>query len=393
MGRCHSMWNKLKIVKQPKERPLLKKILAMVFVTLAVLGLVALIIFWNDLHMDARLLRLKYWRAGGNDEYGSYHFDAHNSNCYTGFDDGLAVASVGGLSTYSEDGNVVFVSQSQLSLPQIKAAGKTVMTFDVGGNCLLAIHKNTGEVLRVDTEKAILDADISTDGDICYLSSEGGYKSVLTVYNEKQELVYRWLSTSTYMPVCAISPKGNEMAAIGLDQKDGEFASTLNLFRTDTDQIVNTVHLGGDLIYDLMYQNDDTLCAIGESGVTYLTAEGEVLQTYSYEGKYLKDYDNGGNGFLALSLNTYRAGNRYSLVVMDETMEEPVSVYVGQEILDLSAAGKYIAVLTTKGLTVYDRNLVICSQTQNIGAATSVLMRPDGTALLLGGGTGQLYIP
>ena len=387
------MWNKLRVVKQPGKQGIWRKILAMALVTLVVCGIVALILFWDELHMDARLLRLKYWRVDGDDTYSNYSFDAHNSNCYAGFDDGLAVASVGGLSTYTSDGRVAFVSQSQLSLPQIKAVEDTVMAFDVGGNSLLAIHESNGEVLRVDTEKAILDADISADGDICYLSSEGGYKSILTVYNEKQELVYRWLSTSTFYPLCAISEKGQELAAIGLDQKDGSFVSTLNLFRTDTDQIVSTVTLGSDLIYDLMYVDEDTLCAIGESGVTYLSADGEVLQTYSYDGNYLKDFDDSGNGFLALSLNTYRAGNRYSLVVMDETMEEPVSVYVGQEILDLSAAGKYIAVLTSKGLTVYDRDLSVCSQSQNTGTATSALMRPDGTVLLLGGGAGRLYIP
>lgn len=387
------MWNKIRAIKQHKPNPLLKKIIAMALVVLLVCGVVSLIIFWDELHMDARLLRLKYWKSGGESTYGSYSFDAHNSNCYANFDDGLAVASVGGLSTYAEDGHMSFVSQGQLSLPQIKAVKNMVMAFDVGGNSLLAIHRSNGEVLRTETERAILDADISVDGDICFVSSEGGHKSVLTVYNEKQELVYRWLSTSTFLPVCAISEEGEELAVIGLDQKDGNFSSTLNLFQTDKDQIVKSVHLGGDLIYDLMYVNKDTLCAIGESAVTYLSSDGDVLQDYSYEGKYLKDYDAGGNGFLALSLNTYRAGNRYSLLVMDETMNEPISVYIGQEILDLSAAGKYIAVLTPKGLTVYDRNLVVCFQTQNIGAATSVLMRQDGTALLLGGGMGRLYIP
>ena len=387
------MWNKIRAIKQHKRNPLLKKIIVMALVVLLVCGVVSLIIFWDELHMDARLLRLKYWRSNGEGTYGTYSFDAHNSNCYANFDDGLAVASVGGLSTYAEDGHMSCVSQGQLSLPQIKSVKDMVMAFDVGGNSLLAIHRSNGEVLRAETEKAILDADISVDGDICFVSSEGGHKSVLTVYNEKQELVYRWLSTSTFLPVCAISDEGEELAAIGLDQKDGSFSSTLNLFQTDTDQIVNTVHLGGDLIYDLMYVNKDTLCAIGEGAVTYLSSVGDVLQAYSYEGKYLKDYDAGGNGFLALALNTYRAGNRYSLLVVDETMSEPISVYIGQEILDLSAAGKYIAVLTPKGLTVYDRDLAVCFQTQNIGAATSVLMRQDGTALLLGGGMGRLFIP
>ncbi len=387
------MWNKLKVVKKPKDQTLLKRIAVMAVIAVLVCGAVSLFLFWNELHMNARLLRLKYWITGGEKSHSAYSFDAHNSNCYAGFDDGLAVASVSGLSTYAPDGKLVFLSQGHMALPQIQSTDQMVMAYDAGGNTLLAVQKNAGEVLRIETEKPILDADITENGQICYLTSEGGYKSVLSVYNKKQELVYRWLSTSTFFSLCAVSETGKEMAAIGLDQKNGSFSSTLNFFRTDSDQIVGTVHLGSALIYDLMYVDADTLCTIGENGVHYYSADGEEVKTYNYDGGYLKDFDNSGNGFLALSLNTYRAGNRYSLVVMDDAMDDPVSVYIGQEILDLSAAGKYIAVLTSRGLTVYDRNLSVCSQTENTGGATAVLMRRDGTALLLGGGTGTLYIP
>ena len=297
---------------------MLQRILIMTVVALLVCGAVSLIIFWNELHMNARLLRLKYWLSGGEKAYGTYSFDAHNSNCYADFEDGLAVASVSGLSTYSPDGRPAFLSQGHLILPQIQSADEMVMAYDAGGNMLLAIHRKTGEVLRVPTEKAILDADIAPKGQICYLSSEGGYKSVLAAYNKNQELVYRWLSASTFFSLCAISENGTEMAAIGLDQKDGSFSSTLNLFRTDSDQIVHTVYLGSALIYDLMYVDADTICTIGETGVTYYSADGEELKFCSYDGGYLKDFDSCGDGFLALSLNTYRAGNRYSLVVMDE---------------------------------------------------------------------------
>ena len=387
------MWNKFKIVKKPKDPTIGQRIVVMALVALLVCGLVSVIVFWNELHMDARILRLKYWAAGGEKTYGTYSFDAHNSNCYVGFEGGLAVASVGGLNTYSSDGHMTFVSQGHLSLPQVQSAEDVVMAYDAGGNMLLAIHKNAGEVLRVESEKPILDADIADDGQICYLASEGGYKSVLAAYNKKQELAYRWLSTSTFFSLCAISQNGKEMAAIGLDQKDGGFSSTLNLLSVDSDQIVRTVHLGAELLYDLMYVDADTICTIGENGVTYFSSNGDMQKSFSYGGSYLKDYDNCGNGFLALSLNTYRAGNRYSLVIMDEAMKEPISVYVGHEILDMSAAGKYVAILTPRGMTVYDRNLSVCSQTQDTDGATSVLMRPDGTVLLLGGGTGKLYIP
>ena len=89
----------------------------------------------------------------------------------------------------------------------------------------------------------------------------------------------------------------------------------------------------------------------------------------------------------------YRAGNRYSLVTVDEKGEEIASQFVGEEILDLSVCGKYIAVLTNHGLTIYNRDLEIYAETEVSDQATAVLMRQDGTALLLGSGQGRLYIP
>ncbi len=89
----------------------------------------------------------------------------------------------------------------------------------------------------------------------------------------------------------------------------------------------------------------------------------------------------------------YKAGNRYSLITVDEKGNELASVYLGQEVLSLSACGKYVAVLTPEGLTIYTPSLAVYHQTDNTGNATSVVMREDGTALLLGGGQGRLYIP
>jgi len=205
--------------------------------------------------------------------------------------------------------------------------------------------------------------------------------------------VYRWLSSSTYMPLCTVSENGTQLASVGLDQKDGGFESTLNLFRTRYDQIEKTVSLGNELIYDLEYLGDRVLCAVGENSVQFLDTTGEAVGSYSYGDQFLKDYDMGGEGFLTLSLNMYRAGNRYTLVTVDETGQEIASSYLGQEILDLSACEKYIAVLTPDGLTVYNRLLEVYAETKEVGAATSVLMREDGSVLLLGAGMGNLYIP
>ncbi len=370
-----------------------RRILALVLVVIVVLGAVAVMLFPDALNVDAIRRWVKYMNVRTDENGGVYSFDSHNSNRYASFDGGLAIASVGGLSIYTADGREAIVSQGQLSLPVLQTGRDLVMTYDVGGPTLLAVHRRNGEVLRITSEKGILDADLSAGDDLCYASSASGYKSVLTVYNDKQERIYRWLSSSTYMPLCAISDNGTQMAAIGLDQKNGVFESTLNLFRTHYDQIERTVSLGNELIYDVDYTTDDVICVVGETSIRYFDAAGELLGTYLYGDSFLKDFELGGNGFLTLSMNMYRAGNRYSLVTVDDTGKELASLYIGQEILDLSACGKYLAVLTPDGLTVYNRLLEEYAHTDEVGAATAVVMYEDGSVLLLGGGTGKIYIP
>ena len=384
------MWNK-KIGAGPVGW--IKKVLVILLIVIVVCGAVAVFLFPEALNVDAFRRWVRYLNVRSDGQEGIYTFDSHNSNCYAVFDNGLAVASVGGMNTYEQDGREAIVSQGQLALPAIQTGGDLAMAYDVGGPTLLAVHRSSGEVLRVTSEKAILDADISGGGDICFASSAAGYKSVLNVYNDKQELVYRWFSSSTYMPLCTVSDNGTQLAAVGLDQKNGSFESVLHLFRTRYDQIEKSVSLGNELIYDLDYLGDHAICAVGENAVQFLDLNGEPLGSYSYEGQFLKDYDMGGDGFLTLSLNMYRAGNRYTLVTVDSSGQEIASVYLGQDILDLSVCEKYIAVLTQEGLTVYNRSLEVYAQTNEIGAATSVLMREDGSVLLLGAGLGKLYIP
>ena len=377
----------------PKRKGFVKKIIALVLVTAIVLAVLAILLFGGGFNLDNLRRWVKYMNVSDGSGYGSYSFDSHSSNRYAAFEDGLAVASVSGLNTYDENGNERHVLQEQTSLPELMVRNQMAMVYDVGGNALLALHAHDGEVLRLSESRPILDADLSSGGYICLSSSASGYKSVLSVYNDEQVLIYRWLSSTTYIPQCAISSDGKTMVAIGLGQNDGVFESSLYFFQTNSEEIQAQVSLGSDLVYDVLFADDDTVCVIGETGVQYINLRGEHLGTYLYEEPFLKDYDAGGNGFLALSLNMYRAGNRYTLVTVDDKGEKLSSVYIGQEILDLSAGGRYVAVLTSEGLTIYTSNLTVYDETIETGNASSVVMREDGSVLLLGNGEGRLYIP
>jgi hypothetical protein len=376
-----------------QRKGLLRKILAISVTLLVVLGVLALILFPQELNLDAMRRWFRYLNVRGDSTYGEYVFDSHNSNRFASLEDGLAIASVGGLYGYGPDGTELIAEQAQLGLPVLRAEGPYAMAYDAGGNTLLAIHYDRGEVLRLTDLGTLYDADLSSDGSVCYAASGTGHKTVLAVYDEQQKMIYRWFSASYYMPVCAVSKGAAQIAAIGLGQQDNTFLSSLYLFDTASDQPKLNVALGNELIYDLQFCADDLLCAVGEASVWYIKTNGEIVANYSYNGQYLKDHEAGGDGFLALMLNMYRAGNRYTIETVDLSGQQIASLYVGTEILDISASGRYVAVLTSSNLTIYNEKLEVYSSTLETGTATAVVMREDGTALLLGNGSGKLYIP
>ena len=383
----------LKTRKTAKHPVSKKRVVLLVVIAVVVCSILSLFLFSEELNLDRVRRWFKYLTVRNDENYGSYSFDSHSSNCYENLGDGLAVASISGLNVYDPNGEELFVVQQQFQLPALQIEDDMAMVYDVGGNDLVALHRKKGEVLRLEETHPILDADLSDKGEICLSSSANGYKSVLSVYNNDQELVYRWLSSSTYFPVCALAPNGKDIAAISIGQSEGEFESKICYFKTNSEEIVNEVSLGNELVYDMEFVKSDTICVIGETTAQFISLKGEKIRKYRYQDAYLKDFDFGGDGFLTLTTNMYRAGNRYSLVTVDDAGDEIANRYIGEEILDLSVCGHYIAVLTPGKLTIYTRSLSVYSEMDDIPDATAVVMREDGSAVIIGGGRGRLYIP
>ena len=296
--------------KEKQPAGLVRRILTIALLTVVVLGVLALILFPEELNIDAMRRWFRYLNVRNDSSYGEFTFDAHNRNCYAQASDGLCVASVGGLYLYGPDGTELTSAQSQISLPVIKSADDFAMTYDAGGNSLLLAHAERGELLRIESAVSIYDADLASDGCICVAAAEGGHKTVLSVYDKEQELIYRWLSSSAFMPVCAVSDGASCIAAVGLGQNENIFESKLYLFDPSSEQPTSIIGLGNELFYDLFFSANNLICAVGETSACFVNTAGEVVGRYTYGGQYLKSHDFGGNGFLTLILNMYKAGNR-----------------------------------------------------------------------------------
>ena len=66
---------------------------------------------------------------------------------------------------------------------------------------------------------------------------------------------------------------------------------------------------------------------------------------------------------------------------------------VNREVLDISAAGRYLAVLYTDRLVIYNQQLQTYASLTGTGFASGVLMRPDGSAVLISSEYAGLFLP
>lgn len=376
-----------------RKRKIVRGIVSLLAAVLLVGAALGVILFRKELNLDKLRRYVTYLNVRDSSTYGEYSFDAHSGNAYSAFGSGLALASVGGLDVYDDSGKAIFSVPVTMGVPAISAGDRVVLAYDVGGTAVSAVSLKKGVVLQKDIGKMLLDADISNGDTICYASAADGYKTVLTVLNDRQEETYHWYSASQYLPVCAVSDDGGTLGAIGVGQNGGEFESEAILFRTTQKEPVGSCGLGPQLILDLDFVASEKLCAVGETNLTFLDTAGEKLGEYAYGSAYLRDFDLNGNGFIALSLNMNKAGSHYAVATVGPDGKELARRDIDAEVLSISAAGNYVAVLTARQLTIYTSDLTPYAQTTEVESASDVLMRKDGTAILVGNGTAHLYLP
>ena len=67
--------------------------------------------------------------------------------------------------------------------------------------------------------------------------------------------------------------------------------------------------------------------------------------------------------------------------------------HIVDEILDIDAAGSYLAVLQSNALVLYGEDLTEAGRLEDTDYASHVLVDADGSALVIGGSSARRYLP
>lgn len=387
-----------------KRKPnLLVRLLAFLVTLALVLGAVALVVNRDRLNLDAvkRYFSYRDLERSDSGQAQSFRVDGGDSSRYASVDGDLLLCFTKGVKLYSGSGTVYVEDTIALENPVVDAAGKTALVYDAGGQ-ELRVYAGRAEVfsLTLEENRSLLSARVNENGWLAVVTQAASYKGSVTVYNPQQQPVIQLNRSSGFVMDALVTEDGKYLATVTVSQSGASFSSSLDLYRLDrTEEETEpdvSASLDGSVILDLREQNG-ALWALGDTGVFAVSlAEknlGERKGAYSYPDQYLKEFSLEGDGYAALLLGKYRAGTQAQLVVTDESGEVTGTLDIGEQVLSLSAAGRYIAVLTADRLDIYTSDLRLYDSLSGTQNAQKVLMRADGTAMLIGAKTARLYIP
>ena len=317
-----------------------------------------------------------------------FYYNANQSNVFATMNDGLLLASSSGVQYFNPDGEKSLSSAALMSAPALDTRNGLAAAYDIGGS-RLRILNGESVLLEEDLDEHIIDVFVGSGGYFAVSSQETGYKGSVTVYDDALEPAFKWFSGSGYVLCSAISPDNQKLAVASIDDMGGQ----VRLLEVNSEEEGPVFYTSGSLILDLFYLSDRVLAAVGENAVYFLGLDGSLLSQYDYGGALLQHFSTDGEGFLTLHLTADRSGLSGQLVCLNENGTVTAEMPLSEEIISLSVSGKYIGVLYPNKLVIYDSSLSTYASTGGVSGASQILMRSDGTAIMISSYSASLYIP
>ena len=386
--------------EQPsKPRGRLSRFLVHVIATLIVLAaalcLVAAVAFRDSLNLDSakRWFTYRSLLRGDNGRAESFVYDGDLTDTFAVLDGDLLTCSRNAISLYSGSGTQYINESVSMENPVVNTNGSLAVVYDAGGSSLYVLGQRT-LVWSTDEQESILSARLNKNGQLTVVTQSSGYRGTVSVYDAAYSPVMRIDLSSAFVMDAALSDDGHTLAILTVGQTNGSFATSLELYDMSysSGQYTSdfTCQLGSSVVLETRH-TASSVWALGDRGLTVTGHDGRSSGV-SWADKHLRRYTLGGDGFAAVLLGKYRAGSQAELWVVDESGQRK-TLDLNEQVLSISAAGRYLAVLTGDRLDIYTDELELYDTLEGTQSARVVLLMADGSAILISADTAGFYIP
>ncbi|MDE7004834.1 MAG: hypothetical protein K2P08_10415 [Oscillospiraceae bacterium] len=383
----------------PPPRRRLPRFLVRLTATLVVVAvavsLVAALVFRDRLNADS-VRRWFTYRSLIRSDSGraeSFPYGGELTDTFAVLDGDLLVCSRNAISLYSGSGAQYINEPVGMENPVVNTNGSLAVVYDAGGTDLYVLGQRSLVWSSKDFE-SILSARLNKNGQLTVVTQASGYRGMVTVYDAAYSPVMHIDLSSAFVMDAALSDNGHTLAILTVGQSGGAFATSLELYEMSyaSGEYAPdfTCQLGGGVVLETKH-TASAVWSLADRGLTVTGHDGRSSGV-SWADKHLRRYTLSGDGFAAILLGKYRAGSQAELWVVDESGQRRV-LELNEQVLSISAAGRYLAVLTGDRLDLYTDQLELYNTLEGTQGARNVLLMPDGSAILISADSAGFYIP
>jgi hypothetical protein len=366
--------------KMKARRARLVKIGVSIFILALVTTAALYLLGWGD----GESSRLRRFLAGMAQETVSFQFEP-GGEAFADFGGGVAVVGSGGLQVYNKKAELVFSDVFEMKMPAVFALDGHGVAYDVGGTAACLFDKE-GVTARIAAQDKIISATVNKNGYLALTTQFAGYKGLVTVYDSAGNEIYKWFSGSAHALTAVLSPDSRHLAVLTI----GGGGSRVVFFSLDSEEEKASCLIEDAILLELHHLGTSGVLAVGTGEILHIAPDGAVTPLLDYSARYLEAYALW-DGNVFLSLKTYSVGDQGLLAVIDKTGAHLGVLDKDEKIVSVSAGGGYIAVLYAERLVIYNKQLEVCAVYEDTAGAGNVIMREDGTALVLTKFTAEPY--
>lgn len=382
-----------------RRRPhLLVRLVAFVVTLALTVGAIFLVVNRDKINFDA-LRRWFTYRTLARSDTGmgeSFPYQSGSSLTLTNCGRDLISVSQTGIRLYSPGGVAYVEDTVTMTNPVCQTNKDTAVVYDAGGT-FLAVYRDRSQIFKLESSNTILSARLGVNGFLTVVTRSSGYKGVVTVYNSTFHPLLDLNLSSVFALDAVASPDGRELLVVAAGEQEHLFHCTLAQYTIaglDPEKPTPsaTWSLGNRLPLDLVWDTNG-IRVMAEYAA--LAANGNLQETgtVDWSDRFLKRYSLGCSDTFVTLTGKYQAGSQTTLELFDCSGSLLGSLESNRPILDISAAGKYVAVLTAQELNIYTRDLELYSTVENTDNASHVVLLEDGSAFLADRDTAWLQLP
>lgn len=259
---------------------------------------------------------------------------------------------------YDDSSVVLGSSANEIFSLKLDSADSKVITqngraliYSTSSNCVI-LQSKTEELGSIKEDGAVVAAALAKNGYFATSHATEENQSVLTVYSNRFDAVFRWNCSQERIADISISSNGKKVAVAAVGAENAEIYTRIIVFDVNSTELLADVKYSGTLFLRVAFTTSNKVIAAGDNRTVVITSKGEAVDELVYPEDSILAVCSDDNGNTVVFYEEF-GGSKTGMVRFSSSGKKTCSVVL-EGIPDcVTAYGGKIAVVNSQEITVY----------------------------------------